>query len=122
MDRIRVKQLRVTAFIGVPEEERRRAQALEVDLELCPVHPWNGLEDDLAGTVDYFAVSEMVRDLASARPRRLIETLAQEIAEGVLKTYPVREVEVTVRKFVLSDAGSVEVVLRRKQGTGTATV
>lgn len=118
MDRIRVNQLRVTAFVGVPEEERRRAQSLEVDLELCPVHPWSGIDDDLAGTVDYFAVSEMVRDLAAARPRRLIETLALEIAEGILGTFPVREVEVTVRKFVLSDTGSVEVVLRRKQGTG----
>lgn len=117
MDRIRVKQLRVTAYVGVGEQERRRAQSLEIDLELQPHHPWGPeLGDDVRQTVDYFAVSERVRDLAAARPRRLIETLAVEVAEAILAGFEVREVEVTVRKFILSDAGSVEVVLRRKRG------
>lgn len=119
MDRIKVKQLRVTAWIGVPDEERRRAQALEVDLDLVPREGWgNDLGDDVAKTVDYHAVSERVRDLACGRPRRLIETLAQDIAAELLRAFPVREVEVTVRKFVLADAGSVEVVLRRDQQGG----
>jgi dihydroneopterin aldolase len=117
MDRIRVNQLRITAFIGVSEEERRRAQSLEVDLDLVPAQAWNELEDELSGTIDYFAVSEAVRDLAASRPRRLIETLGHEIAVQLLANYPLREVEVTVRKFILSDTGSVEVVLRRKQAT-----
>jgi len=116
MDRIRVNQLRVTAYIGVAEEERRRAQGLEIDLEFLPLHAWNDLDDDVSRTVDYFAVSEWVRDLAAARPRRSIETLGLDIAEGILASFAVREVEVTVRKFILSDTGSVEVVLRRKQG------
>jgi dihydroneopterin aldolase len=118
MDRIKVKQLRVTAWIGVPDEERRRAQALEVDLELVPRVPWGDLADDVGRTVDYHAVSERVRDLAAERPRRLIETLGQEIAAALLAEYPVREVEVTVRKFVLADAGSVEVTLRRGRHSG----
>jgi len=116
MDRIRVNQLRVTAYIGVAEEERRRAQGLEIDLEIVPLNAWNDLEDEVARTVDYFAVTEWVRDLAAARPRRLIETLGLDIAEGILAGFTVREVEVKVRKFILSDTGSVEVVLRRKRG------
>ncbi len=109
--------MRVTAYIGVGEDERRRAQSLEIDLELLPLHAWNSdLGDEVGNTIDYFVVSEWVRDLAAVRPRRLIETLALDIADGLLSGFAVREVEVTVRKFILSDTGSVEVVLRRKQG------
>lgn len=117
MDRIRLKQLRVTAHIGVGDEERRRAQSLEVDLELVPVRGWDGaLGDDVALTVDYYTVSEWVREETAARPRRLIETLALELASGLLGRFGLREVEVVVRKFILSDAASVEVVLRRTRG------
>jgi len=119
MDRIKVKQLRVTAWIGVPDEERRRAQSLEVDLDMVPRENWgDDLGDDVAKTVDYHAVSERVRDLACEKPRRLIETLALEIAAALIREFAVREIEVTVRKFVLADTGSVEVTLRRDQLSG----
>ncbi|RFC46884.1 MAG: phosphoglycolate phosphatase/dihydroneopterin aldolase [Verrucomicrobia bacterium] len=117
MDRIRLNQLRVTAHIGVGDDERRRSQALEIDLELTPLRDWGSdLGDDVGRTIDYFTVSEWVRDLAADRPRRLIETLALELAEGLLQGFALREVEVTVRKFILTDAGSVEVVLKRTRG------
>lgn len=109
-----MKQLRVTARIGVSDGERSRSQSLEIDLEMVPARAWDdGLGDDVTKTVDYFAVSEWVRDEAAARPRNLIETLALDLAKGLLGGFWLREVEVTVRKFILSDTGSVEVVLRR---------
>src|SRR6266853_1783154 len=72
------------------------------------------LGDDLRNTVDYFAVCQAVKALAGARPRRLIETLAEEIAAAVLRDFAVAAVEVELRKFILPDTAFVAVKLRRE--------
>jgi FolB domain-containing protein len=112
-DRIHLEQLELTACIGVPEEERAAPQRLTVSLTLEPRRDFRALGDDLAKTVDYFAVGERVKALASARPRKLIETLAEEIAALVLERFAVRAVEVELRKYILPDAAYVAVRVRR---------
>lgn len=101
------------ARIGVPDEERATPQRLTVTLRMEVAACFSQLADDLRNTVDYFAVCEAVKALAAGRPRRLIETLAEEIAAAILKKFIVAAVEVELRKFVLPDTVFVAVVLRR---------
>lgn len=54
--------------------------------------------DDLALTVHYGIVAEEVVDVVRGEPVDLVETLAQRIADRVLKHDLVEEVEVTVHK------------------------
>ena len=68
---------------------------------MVPLSGFDDLEDDIERTVDYEGLSLDLRDVASARPRKLIETLVVEMAEHVLEKYPVREVSLTIRKFIL---------------------
>lgn len=112
-DEIVIEQLELSAHIGVPDEERTQPQRLTVSLRMEPVRGFAELGDDLARTVDYFAVSQAVKTLAAARPRRLIETLAEEIAALVLRDFAVAAVEVELRKFILPDTAHVAVRLRR---------
>ena len=112
-DLIHIEQLALFAYIGVPDAERAAAQRLTVNLTLEPARGFRGLDDDLAKTVDYFAVCEAVKALSAARPRKLIETLAEEIAALVLGHFAVRAVEVELRKFILPDTAHVAVRLRR---------
>jgi dihydroneopterin aldolase len=112
-DVIHVSRLELSANIGVPEEERAVAQRLTVDLRLVPMRDFSSLADDLSNTVDYFALTRRVRALAAQRPRKLIETLADEIAECCLNEFAVREVEVELYKYILSDAAHVSVKVRR---------
>jgi dihydroneopterin aldolase len=54
------------------------------------------IQDDLSRTVDYAQVYEMVRQEVTGQRRRLIETLADQIAERLWQSYPQLEA-LTVR-------------------------
>ena len=117
-DRIRIDSLELSSYIGVPEEERRATQRLTVSLVLEPIRDFRNLEDRIENTVDYFSVCQFVKALSLAGPRHLIETLAHEIAERLLVRYPLRAVEVELRKYILPDTEYVAVQLRRERTEG----
>ena len=54
--------------------------------------------DDLADTLDYGALAQRRADVVAGPPRNLIETVAAEIAEGVMADERVHAVEVVVHK------------------------
>ncbi|MDR3406153.1 MAG: dihydroneopterin aldolase [Chthoniobacter sp.] len=114
-DRIRIESLELSSFIGVPEEERTTAQRLTASLVLEPIRAIPFLDDRIENTVDYFAVCECVKALSLARPRHLLETLAQEIAAELLGRFPLRSVEIELRKFILPDTAFVAIQLRRER-------
>jgi len=117
-DRIRIDSLELASYIGVPADERRTTQRLTVSLVLEPVRDFSALDDRIENTVDYFSVCQFVKALSLAGPRQLIETLAQEIAERLLVRYPLRGVEVELRKYILPDTEYVAVQLRRERAEG----
>jgi dihydroneopterin aldolase len=112
-DRIVIDSLELSSFIGVPEEERADAQRLTVNLVLEPIRGISGLGDTIESTVDYFLVCQEVKALSLARPRKLIETLADEIATLLLARFALGAVEVELRKYILRDTAHVAVALRR---------
>ncbi|MGE2737306.1 dihydroneopterin aldolase [Mycolicibacterium vaccae] len=117
-DRIELRGLRVRGFHGVFDHERRDGQDFVVDITV-----WMDLRaaagsDDLADTLDYGALAQQAAAVVAGPPRRLIETVAAEIADGVLTDERVREVEVTVHKPsapIPLDFADVAVVARRKR-------
>jgi dihydroneopterin aldolase len=114
-DCILIEALELSSHIGVPDEERAAAQRLTVSLVLEPLRDFPELEDRIENTVDYFALSEFVKTLSLARPRRLIETLAEDIATELLARFPLRAVEVELRKFILPDTKFVAVKIWRER-------
>jgi dihydroneopterin aldolase len=114
-DRILIEGLELSSFIGVPEEERARAQRLTAHLVLEPIRGLSGLGDSLENTVDYFGVCECVKALSLAHPRRLLETLAEHIATALLKRFPIQAVRVEVRKYILPDTAYVAVRISRER-------
>ena len=114
-DEIRVTGLELRSCIGVTEAERQTPQRLTVSLVMQPVRGFDGLNDELAQTVNYSAVCRAVRALAGAKHRQLIETLAVEIAEAVLAQFECGSVEVELRKYVLPDTKHVAVRLARRR-------
>jgi dihydroneopterin aldolase len=118
MDRILIADLPVNCRIGVPEDERAEAQELRVDVELELDVRCASEADDFEKTVDYAGVSGLVQRTAAARPRKLIETLAEDIARTSLESFAIESVRVRVRKpsalkvFGAAHAG-VEIERRR---------
>lgn len=112
-DRILIHGLELPVRIGVPDEERAAWQTLRADLELRLRGRVEDFGDDLAATVDYDAVARQVRALAAAKPRKLIETLAGEIAAELLKHPALIGVSVTLRKRILPGVDDVAVRVER---------
>ena len=99
-----------------PEEERSENQDLRLSLRIVPAGGLANLGDAIEKTIDYDVVTREVRALCAKGERRLIETLAEEIASLVLEGHGAAEVEIEVEKFILPDCDSVAVKILRKRG------
>ena len=113
-DLVRIKRLLISTHIGVPDEERAEAQELCVSVLMGPKVKFEDLNDEIEGGVDYYQVSLRIKELAAEKPRKLIETLATDIAEMIMKHFAVVFVEVDVEKYILDDAQHVGVTIRRE--------
>lgn len=87
---------------GVDDDERETGRTFLYDVALEVDEP---SEDRLEATVDYRAVAACVREVSGGREYRLIEALAAAVAEGLAARFPVRRVEVRVRKPGIAPAG-----------------
>jgi len=98
LDRISVRGLRVFAYHGVRDEERRDGQEFTIDAVLWLDTRAAAVSDELSLSVDYGTLADRLVALASGPPVRLIETLAERLAAACLSDPPVQEVEITVHK------------------------
>lgn len=112
-DEIQIIGMKLPVHIGVPDTERAELQVVEADVIMRLRCPCDELRDDLAGTIDYAAVDVRLRELAASRPRRLIETLAADIAMCVLREFGAAAVTVELKKRILPDVAHVAVRLHR---------
>ena len=114
-DEIRIEELELMARVGVPDLERAEPQRLTVSMTLQPGCSFGVLGDDLSRTIDYAAVCENLRRFVAGRRDKLIETLAHEMAEHLLKFFRLSRVELELRKFVLPETRHVAVRVVRQQ-------
>jgi len=120
-DRITLTGLDVVGHHGVFDFEKEQGQHFVVDItawmDLAPA----ARSDDVADTLHYGELAEYAAGVIAGPPRDLIETVAVEIADGVLARWPVTAVEVTLHKptapIPLTFA-DVAVTVRRTAGPG----
>ncbi len=97
-DRICLSGLRVFARHGVLDHESRDGQEFVIDAALTlDIRP-AAAADALSRTVDYSAVADKIVREASGPPVKLIETLAERLAQVCLAEPGVRGAEITVHK------------------------
>lgn len=123
-DTIELRGLRVVGRHGVLDEEHRRAQPFEVDLDLELDLGPAGASDALTDTVDYGAVAESVAEVVGGEHSELLEHLADRIARAAMAAAsagggaPVDAVTVRIRKLrppVPVDLASAGVRIRRER-------
>jgi FolB domain-containing protein len=111
MDRIAIHDLTVCYHVGVPDEERAQPQRLALTVEMD--HDFSRVAEALDKTIDYEAVSRRLLDFGRGRSWKLIETLAAELAEMILREFKPARVTVEVKKFIIPQAGHVSVRVSR---------
>jgi len=97
-----VKGLRVEAAIGIYDHEHGRTQPLIIDavFDMDPA-PVGALKD----TLNYERVGEVARDFIARGHIKLVETLADDLAQALVVLPHVRRVAVTIVKpEALADA------------------
>lgn len=83
-------------YHGVLEHERKNGQEFSVDATLLVESV--KVNDDLANTVNYAEVAEIIHGFITGTPVDLIETLADLIADQIMSLDLVTAVEVRVHK------------------------
>lgn len=87
MTKVQVNGLRLRGFHGVGEQEQRVGNIFVYDVEL--VYPWldAAAADDVALTVSYADVVEIVKRV-NATPSRLLENIAYRLKESLVASFP----------------------------------
>jgi dihydroneopterin aldolase len=99
MDKIVVGGIKFHAYHGLTKLERQVGVRCSIDVEMVRCLEDAGRSDSLADTIDYRKVHDRVLALGKkGRSYHLIETLAVQIADAMLKEFQVDRVTVRVRK------------------------
>ncbi len=98
LDRIELTGLRVRGNHGVFDFEREQGQYFVIDVTLHLPLDAATASDDVADTVHYGELADQIAEIVGGEPVNLIETLAERIADAVLRDARVHAVEVTVHK------------------------
>ena len=99
MDKIILKGIQFHGYHGVAEAERQLGQKYEIDLELMTELSAAGKTDDLAYTINYAEVVQLVIEIGTQGSFQLFEALAETIAAAILARFQIEEVRVAVKKL-----------------------
>jgi dihydroneopterin aldolase len=112
---ISIRRQRVRCHIGVPDAERKLSQTLEISVTF-PIPACENLAptDDIAGSINYYDVSVLIDQVAAERPRKLIETLASDLADRITEKFPIPEIDIEIRKYILPETEAVILNYRKK--------
>ncbi|WP_067531502.1 dihydroneopterin aldolase [Nocardia crassostreae] len=98
-DRIELRGLRVFAHHGVFDFEKRDGQEFVVDLTVWTDFSAAAKSDDLAETIHYGELADLVVGIVGGAPRDLVETVVSEVADRVMAWDPrIAAVEVVLHK------------------------
>ncbi|MHB1460364.1 MAG: dihydroneopterin aldolase [Armatimonadota bacterium] len=118
MDSIFLEGIEFQAYHGVSDEEQATGHRYRVDISVSTDTREAAQNDDIAKTVNYAAMGKLILQIGTENRFRLIETLAERIAEQILQQFNVQSVTVTVRKLmppmrVLAAASGVTITRER---------
>ncbi len=115
MDQIHIRQLKMSAVIGLYPHERQAPQTVIIDLDLHLDLQSAGRSDRLTDTIDYAALTECVRKAVIESRFQLLEALAQHIADICLSESRIAAVDVTVTKPGGLQDGVVALTIHRSR-------
>lgn len=115
--RVFVKGLKVDANIGAYEHEKLKAQPLVIDMEIEVVEPSDPTGDRLEDVVCYNRLTEGVKAIIAEGHIKLVETLAERIADLAMAHPMVIAARVRIEKpLAIPDALAAGVEIERRKG------
>jgi dihydroneopterin aldolase len=112
-DKVSIRELRVSAVIGVHDWERDIEQTLVFAVDMAADVAKAAASDDIKDALDYSAVAQTVTDVVTQGEFQLIETAAERVARQLLADYPLGWVRVEVAKPLSRDGYTAAVTVER---------
>ena len=112
-DTVSIRDLRVSAVIGVYGWEREIEQTLVFGVDMAADAAKAAARDDIAGALDYSAVAQTIRSVVTAGKFQLIETAAERVAERLREEYRLGWVRVEVVKPLPGEGYTAAVTIER---------
>ena len=112
--KISIADLEVFYRVGVPDAERAIAQRLQLNIDLDFDFSTAARSNDIADTIDYYAVCQRLLKFGDGRSWKLIEKLATDIANTILIEFKPAAVTVEVKKFIIPEARYVSVTTTKR--------
>lgn len=98
MDVIHIRRLEIFANHGVIPEENTLGQKFIISADLYKDLRAAGKTDNLKETIHYGRAAVLIKQISEKSVFQLIEKLAEEIADALLKNFPVEKVKVIIEK------------------------
>ena len=112
-DTVSIRDLRVSAVIGVHDWEREIEQTLVFAVDMAADVAKAAASDHISDALDYSAVAQTVTDVVTQGEFQLIETAAERVARQLLADYPLGWVRVEVAKPLSRDGYTAAVTVER---------
>lgn len=119
LSRIRVKDLRLRAYIGLNEDEQEKLQDVVINLRIDYDALEAALSDQVERALDYKGVTKAIITLVDGQRFLLLERLVHQVLEAVMAYPEVRGAEVEIDKphaLRFADSVSLSMSARRRSG------
>ena len=114
MDKVFIRDLKVTGILGIHDWERVTPREIIINVTLFADTRRAAKSDDINDCVDYSATAKKIRAHAESAARMTVEALANDLTELCLKEPRVKKVIVRVEKpGAVPEAASVGVEVER---------
>lgn len=121
MDTVFIKQLCVITTIGVYDWEQTIQQKLLLDIEMAWDNRKAAKSDNVADCLSYAEVADLVLAHVQNNKFALVERVAEEVAELLLRTFATPKVSIRVTKpSAVAHAKAVGVQIVRSGNNGEA--
>lgn len=98
MDKIYIRNLSVRGKHGVPDAEREVEQEFLLDISIDFDTRAAAASDELKDTVDYSHFRNAAKEVVEGSSFKLLEKLADAVAQKVLEDARIAEVSISIRK------------------------
>jgi len=116
MDIIYLHDLKIECVIGIWDWERRIKQSVIIDLDMGFDIRRAAQTESIEDTLNYKAVAKRLQQFVGESQFQLVETMAERVAEILLKEFKLTWVRVRINKRgAVRGAGDVGVIIERER-------
>ncbi len=98
MNKILLNNARLSCHVGISEKERKDPQTIFIDLVLFIRRKKKSRRESIDNTVDYSMVYKRIKESVKRKKYHLIEEIAEDVADRILREFNVEKIRITVKK------------------------